>query len=56
MFKFFPYTQRTGLSQPQVKSVTMQGKLMQVFLILSIVSKIIKGEKENKRKTKVIDL
>ena len=29
---------------------------MQVFLILSIVSKIIKGEKENKPKTKVIDL
>lgn len=29
---------------------------MQVFVISSIVSKIIKGEKENKPKTKVIDL
>ena len=29
---------------------------MQVFVISSIVSKIIKGKKENKPKTKVIDL
>ena len=34
----------------------MQGKLMQVFVMLSSVSKIIKGEKENRPKTKVIDL
>ena len=33
----------------------MQEKLMQVFVMLSIVSKIIKGEKENRPKTKVID-